>query len=74
MMVDNGGQSIELNKWAISGPTELYSMGENMSYNLGHSLHSPKSLPEPIEFFRHANITIKLVWLVYLCKSLLRIF
>ena len=38
--------------YSLSGPTELYSFGENASYNLGHSHPSQRLVAEPVDALR----------------------
>uniref|UniRef100_A0A914VV87 BTB domain-containing protein n=1 Tax=Plectus sambesii TaxID=2011161 RepID=A0A914VV87_9BILA len=44
-----------------SALTEVYTCGENLSYNLGHKLMTHRVMPEPIDYFRRRSLSVKKV-------------
>lgn len=46
-------------RFSVNEPTEVYSYGENTCYNLGHSRHTARQTPEPVDFFRRQGISLK---------------
>jgi len=45
----------------FSDPNQVYTFGENVSFNLGHKNATKRLLPEPVDYFARLSISIKKV-------------